>query len=219
MVAITVENDIDTEKLYSFGVLQAASDENLWYEMNAIKNRARSAVHLEGATSRLHKVEVEATRLAVEVYAGDVPYNIISTLFRRFASNHRKDESLASFFNGLSFWFLQQIQNIVCCRWTFDGVVMTERNQSFQSDVLNVLCSIGKFIGRNNESFSWEFREHFSNAYLYRLLKIIPKSKSKNLKDMKCGVVETGILKRDNVHGEKEDYTTYCANQLQCPLF
>lgn len=212
------------------------SSPEIWYDLNAIKNQARSEAHLFMAQrslmalkERIRNQQVQCQNNAQQQHP-PLPHNgatppdydspFIST--KSYLSQFGSDPGLTLAHYSLIIWLRRQQQSSCCVQWTVDIVTLAEREVPFQTALLTVLFALGTLIVDEEEDnkYTWQVKPELSNSFLKRLnrriksaVNISPIAAAKIENDVSTHILES-VVSRTNIHGEKEDLTTYIVNSI-----
>ncbi len=134
----------DRIQLYSECGILSCQQEDRWYELDGIKNRARMDAHSEGTRRRLS--EIVYNSLILEQKNQKLSLSILQNLLDRLISQTKRDYTLWSLLDLMAFWFMRQLQFTTCTKLSLDGSGLSERPSEISHQLLSFLCLLGNFI-------------------------------------------------------------------------
>lgn len=210
------------------------NDESLWYELNDVKNQARSDSHKKNIGKRKRSFLLLASKTSSsmnEMLEREGIYNLSSRKLQDLLSISRKNPSLSrSIIGGLySFLCNQLVESSVCLKWALSIDILFERDLSTQISALEVFLSLGSLQESSSDEIIILFHPQLSDFYIRRIIRTIERcfrqnqlsnqdiSKLRN--DQEHSRFELSSTKRLDPPGQREDLLTHLANYvLPCPL-
>ena len=223
-----------------FEAIRADQSGSLWYELDALKNAARSASHAKRAEmvqNRItqlkekilhrHQMSTEQQPLPSEKSSSShssFDYDRFMATLKNYLCQFGADPGLTLMNYSIKVWLQRQQQNSTSIQWTVDLNGLCERSEAFQAAFLDIVFSLGILVideeRQDQSSLVWQLKTNLSNAFLKRMTRRIQSNMNItpiamiNTDKQLTSVFTASTVARTNMYGEKEDVMTYVVNQV-----
>lgn len=142
----------------------------LWYDLNTLKNKARSEVHEVQTQKRKMDIIQNSQSLSAQFTFSEPDYvksymSLCSTYKELYAEKDNKNCSLLKI---LSEVIKKQKESLTCIRWRLEVILLSERDQKFAMHLLTVICILCVFESFDDDYVYFTMRPYFSNSLLGR---------------------------------------------------
>ena len=226
-----------------FEAIRADQSGSLWYELDALKNTARSASHAKRAELARHRITQLKEKILLRHRTNNeqqplpppssekpssthssLDYDLFMATLKTYLSQFGADPGLTLMNYSIKVWLQKQQQNSCSIQWMVDLNGLCERSEAFQAAFLDIVFALGILLideeEQDKSTFVWQLKPNLSNAFLKRMTRriqsnmhITPIAMTNTDKQL-TSVFTASNVARTNMHGEKEDVMTYVVNQV-----